>query len=424
MKRQYVTQNQQQKQSNTPLRSGILQRAAVRSIPEQQVQTTDCPETNFHQDFTRIPVQTKRESVNQTQRLNQQEQKSNNTGLPDTLKAGIENLSGMTMDDVKVHYNSSKPAHLQALAYTQGTDIHLASGQEKHLAHEAWHVVQQKEGRVKPTLQTKGVAINNDNGLEKEADDWALKASKIAPSNHDSFLNVSNKSITKPIVQGMWRFGRLLSNIRATKSHSSPFLRRSHSSPSLNISDRNRTFIANGIDNSYGILPGSSGKPWIAPQPIKVNMDKGQFGSFNPQNNSIELNKRHSSFVNQVTQAHEVAHAAHASFQEINTTEDLILTEFTAWWRDALYTQHLVKSGQQPDITDPVGQGMVLDAKEFLKDPHAAFIKTMEAYHTQIAYWLKRDGIEISPSDYVKQIVSSIKITGPEAYSLEEWNKL
>ena len=29
-----------------------------------------------------------------------------------------------------------------ALAYAQGSDIHLAPGQEQHLPHEAWHVVQ------------------------------------------------------------------------------------------------------------------------------------------------------------------------------------------------------------------------------------------------------------------------------------------
>ena len=45
------------------------------------------------------------------------------------------------MDDVNVHYNSNKPAQLQAHAYAQGTDIHLGPGQEKHLPHEAWHVV-------------------------------------------------------------------------------------------------------------------------------------------------------------------------------------------------------------------------------------------------------------------------------------------
>ncbi len=103
--------------------------------------------------------------------------KPNNTGLPDNLKSGIENLSGYSMDDVKVHYNSDKPAQLNAHAYAQGSDIHLAPGQEKHLPHEAWHVVQQAQGRVKPTMQMKGeVPVNDDKGLEQEADIMGAKA--------------------------------------------------------------------------------------------------------------------------------------------------------------------------------------------------------------------------------------------------------
>lgn len=96
--------------------------------------------------------------------------KANLTGMPDNLKSGIESLSGYSMDDVRVHYNSSKPAQLQALAYAQGTDIHIAPGQEQHLPHEAWHVVQQKQGRVQPTTQLQGVNVNDNEGLEKEAD--------------------------------------------------------------------------------------------------------------------------------------------------------------------------------------------------------------------------------------------------------------
>jgi len=100
----------------------------------------------------------------------EEQPKKNNTGLPDQMKANLEALSGFSMDDVRVHYNSDKPAQLQAHAYAQGTDIHLAPGQEKHLGHEAWHVVQQKQGRVKPTMQLKGVSVNDDVGLEREAD--------------------------------------------------------------------------------------------------------------------------------------------------------------------------------------------------------------------------------------------------------------
>jgi hypothetical protein len=117
------------------------------------------------------PLQKKPFQLAKTNTPAQTNTRPNQTGMPDNLKAGVEALSGIAMDDVKVHYNSDKPAQLQALAYAQGTDIHIAPGQEKHLPHEAWHVVQQKQGRVRPTMQMKGgVAVNDDKGLEREAD--------------------------------------------------------------------------------------------------------------------------------------------------------------------------------------------------------------------------------------------------------------
>ncbi|MEO0581185.1 MAG: DUF4157 domain-containing protein [Bacteroidota bacterium] len=129
------------------------------------------------------------------------QQKKNNTGLPDNLKSGIENLSGYAMDDVNVHYNSSQPAGLNAHAYAQGTDIHIAPGQEKHLPHEAWHVVQQKQGRVKPTRQMKGkVNVNDDEDLEKEADVMGEKAIQ-AHTSHAS--PIQKKEPSSPVVQRM-----------------------------------------------------------------------------------------------------------------------------------------------------------------------------------------------------------------------------
>ena len=91
-------------------------------------------------------------------------------GLPERLRAGVERLSGFFMGDVRVHRNSAEPAKLGALAYAKGGDIHLGPGQEQHLPHEAWHVVQQKEGRVAATAQMKGWAVNEDPALEAEAD--------------------------------------------------------------------------------------------------------------------------------------------------------------------------------------------------------------------------------------------------------------
>ncbi len=115
-------------------------------------------------------------------------------GLPNDLRSGIESLSGMDMGDVNVHYNSKKPAELNALAYAQGTDIHIGQGQEQHLAHEAWHVVQQKQGRVQPTKQMKGGNnVNDDAGLEHEADVMGAKAE--AAGKQEGMVNPAQRKL-------------------------------------------------------------------------------------------------------------------------------------------------------------------------------------------------------------------------------------
>lgn len=125
-------------------------------------------------------------------------EKPNDTGLPNNLKAGIEALSGISMDHVKVHYNSDNPSQLNAHAYAQGSDIHIAPGQEKHLPHEAWHVAQQAQGRVKPTMQMKGnTAINDDTQLETEADVMGATAANMTPKKETP----SQKPHTTPPIQ-------------------------------------------------------------------------------------------------------------------------------------------------------------------------------------------------------------------------------
>jgi hypothetical protein len=111
--------------------------------------------------------------------------------LPDRLKGSLELLSGMDLSDVRVHRNSSKPAELKALAYTQGRDIHLGPGQDEHLPHEAWHAVQQMQGRVKPTMQARGVPINDDAHLEHEAD---RMVSKVAGFSRGQLAGTASRS--------------------------------------------------------------------------------------------------------------------------------------------------------------------------------------------------------------------------------------
>ncbi|WP_448697855.1 DUF4157 domain-containing protein [Mucilaginibacter sp. AW1-3] len=124
------------------------------------------------------------------------QRKTNETGMPDTLKNGVETLSGFSMDDVKVHYNSPLPAQMKALAFAQGSNIHIGPGQERHLPHEAWHVAQQKQGRVQPTMQMKaGIMVNDDTSLEQEADSMGVKAIQMKTSAESSVKSLQQRSI-------------------------------------------------------------------------------------------------------------------------------------------------------------------------------------------------------------------------------------
>lgn len=99
-----------------------------------------------------------------------QTNKPNLTGIPTQMKLDFEQRSGLSFDDVRVHYNSDKPAQLQALAYTQGTQVYVGPGQERHLKHELGHVVQQKSQYITQTIFRNNIPINISPKLERQAE--------------------------------------------------------------------------------------------------------------------------------------------------------------------------------------------------------------------------------------------------------------
>jgi hypothetical protein len=117
-------------------------------------------------------------------------------GLPGPLRAGLESLSGYDLSGVRVHYHSSRPAEVQAHAFAQGHDIHLGPGQEQHLPHEAWHVVQQLQGRAGANRQRGGVALNDDRALEEEADRMGARALTAGPRADGAPLQIATPATT------------------------------------------------------------------------------------------------------------------------------------------------------------------------------------------------------------------------------------
>ena len=185
----------------------------------------------------------------------------NRTGLPDRLKAGIESLSGLSLDHVKVHRNSSRPAQLDALAYAMGSEIHVAPGQQHLLAHEAWHLVQQAQGRVKPTGQkSDGLPVNDDPRLEQEADAMgALAETGPAPRLREGHWPVLSSPATPgtapaaPVVQ------RVKTILRDGVETVVDDMHRLKWNERLPFSARRRE----QIDATLGLSRADAPKPWV-----------------------------------------------------------------------------------------------------------------------------------------------------------------
>jgi hypothetical protein len=108
-----------------------------------------------------------------------------NPNLPKGLQAKMENSFGQDFSGVDIQRNSQQAQRLNALAYTQGESIHFAPGEfnphsesgRNLIGHEFAHVVQQRSGVVQPTaVMGKGLAMNDNRGLENVADSLGRKA--------------------------------------------------------------------------------------------------------------------------------------------------------------------------------------------------------------------------------------------------------
>jgi hypothetical protein len=108
--------------------------------------------------------------------------------LPGALQRKMDAAFNFDFSQVRVHEGPQAPA-MGATAYTEGTDLHFAPGEyqpgsprgQELIGHELSHVVQQSEGRVQATKQFKGVGLNDDAGLEAEADLWGAIAARGEP---------------------------------------------------------------------------------------------------------------------------------------------------------------------------------------------------------------------------------------------------
>jgi hypothetical protein len=105
--------------------------------------------------------------------------------MPVGVQRKMEASFAADFSGVRIH-EGGEAAAIGAVAYAQGKDLHFAPGEyqpdtqagQELIGHELGHVVQQAEGRVATPGQAKGAAINEDPGLEREADEMGARAAR------------------------------------------------------------------------------------------------------------------------------------------------------------------------------------------------------------------------------------------------------
>ncbi len=156
------------------------------SVPPVQLQTLTtahrslaAPVFQFKSDLEESQAEMAPETEGKLRAAPIQTKPAGQNGLPADLNSKLQGTLNSDFSDVKIHQDAQSATDVGALAYTQGNDVHFAPGQydphsskgQELIGHELTHVVQQRQGRVRPTTQAKGLPVNDDPGLEAEADD-------------------------------------------------------------------------------------------------------------------------------------------------------------------------------------------------------------------------------------------------------------
>ncbi|MFZ1357403.1 MAG: DUF4157 domain-containing protein [Saprospiraceae bacterium] len=195
-------------ESNNEIGSAInapsfnLQISSITQHPTQ-LKTDEDKQENSKEDFSTLNYDTgdavPTENNNQSSQLAQaappvfQLKSSSPSGMPDETLNKMSASFGSDFSDVNIHSDSKRATDAGALAYTQGNDIHFAPGQydpssqsgQELLGHELTHVQQQREGRVQANNEVNGLPLNDDKGLEQEADEMGSKVSQRKEVGHE-----------------------------------------------------------------------------------------------------------------------------------------------------------------------------------------------------------------------------------------------
>jgi hypothetical protein len=131
------------------------------------------------------------------------------TMLEGEIRAAAEAFFGTELPDVELHFGPL-PAALNAVAFAQGNHIHLNADcaapfsrrSLEILGHELTHVIQQRQGRVRADLLVHGLPVNQDAGLEWEAQEMGRRFAHGGCSELPRLpLSCSNPSVIQRLLE-------------------------------------------------------------------------------------------------------------------------------------------------------------------------------------------------------------------------------
>lgn len=144
------------------------------------------------------------------------DRRKHRSDLPAKLANNIEQMTGVSLEGVKVIRDSLLPLEHQAEALAMdGKEIHLARGQEEHLPEEAAHIARQRQGGVtsnKGQLNTQShiEAADRKLGMEANLSPW-IEGSRDGlmsglPSTgiiqrHEALLNIIDNNEVKDLAK-------------------------------------------------------------------------------------------------------------------------------------------------------------------------------------------------------------------------------
>lgn len=147
--------------------------------------------------------------VNQESKSPENASSGSSVSLPDPVQAKMEQSMGADFSGVQMFKDSEKASSVGANAFAQGNEVHFAPGQFKTdqagqelIGHELAHVVQQREGRVSANTSVGGKPVNDDKGLEQEADDKGRLAAKADAPLQGKAQGGEGGEVAAPVLQG------------------------------------------------------------------------------------------------------------------------------------------------------------------------------------------------------------------------------